>query len=76
MASQLLLKAMDAWGTLMDEDDARTAATAEALAKVLANMRSTGAAKFFERAVQIRVLPPIGTRWHFVLCPTPSMHCP
>jgi len=54
VSSQILTKTLDSWGTLIDEDDARTANTLEALAKVLANMRSPNAEKMFERAVQIR----------------------
>ena len=56
---QFLTKAMEGWRVL-EEDDDRVAATCEALAKVLANMRSAEADKYFERAVSTRLFfcPP------------------
>ena len=61
---QFLLKAMEGWSEVLEEDDSRVAASCETLAKVLANMRSPEADKYFERAERIRqsliapLLPP------------------
>ena len=52
---QFLTKAMEGWRSL-EEDDDRVAATCETLAKVLANMRSPEADKYFDRAVNTRLL--------------------
>jgi hypothetical protein len=51
---QFLLKAMEGWSEVLEEDDSRVAASCETLAKVLANMRSPEADKYFERAERIR----------------------
>ena len=51
---QFLTKAMEGWRVL-EEDDDRVASTCETLAKVLANMRSPEADKYFDRAVITRL---------------------
>jgi hypothetical protein len=52
VALQFLLKAIEGWGTVLEEDDPRVALTCETLAKVLSNMRSPEAEKYFHRAEQ------------------------
>ena len=54
VATQLLLKALEMWLKCIDGDDPRMADTTETLAKVLANIQSPEAEKYFERALQIR----------------------
>ena len=51
---QLLLKALEGWSEVLEEDDLRVAATCETLAKVLANMRSPESEKYFQRAEKTR----------------------
>ena len=49
---EFLLKANDTWNEMRENEDERVVQTLETVAKVLANLKSPEASKYFERALQ------------------------